>query len=403
MSCTESQQNRRPLLLAALCGTAYFISYLSRINLSACMVELVASGYAEKATVALALSVNAIVYGAGQLFSGWLGDRCSPQNVTFLGFLLTAAMNICVALLPDARFLVPIWAVNGFAQALVWPPMLRIMTCHLQGDSYTRACKWVCNGSAFANIALYVGLPVLLRFTAFRTAFIISSAAAFAMALLWKALCDRYFPVNCTASADVPQAASAARLTRHALFLMLTISLAIALMGALRDGVINWLPTLLGEAFHLESSAAILTGALLPVFQILCIQLISWVHRRFLRNELFFSGLLFGLAIVAGLLLQLAGASHLMLTVLLFSILVAAMHGVSFLLTTMAPAHYLRFGHVSFVSGFMNASAYIGNALSTYGIAMLALGLTSSLWFWAIAAGAGLFICLGIARMWQRF
>ena len=41
--------------LALLCAMVYFISYISRINLSAVMVEVVSSGFAPQTTAALAL------------------------------------------------------------------------------------------------------------------------------------------------------------------------------------------------------------------------------------------------------------------------------------------------------------------------------------------------------------
>jgi len=49
---TAKQQYIR---LTALCTAVYFISYVSRINLAAVMVELIHSGFAEKTDVALAL------------------------------------------------------------------------------------------------------------------------------------------------------------------------------------------------------------------------------------------------------------------------------------------------------------------------------------------------------------
>ena len=100
MSITVNARAQRRLFLglSMLCTAAYFVSYVSRINLSAAMVELVACGFAEKTTVALALSVNFITYGAGQIVSGYLGDRYKPQNVMLAGFILAALMNWGVAL-----------------------------------------------------------------------------------------------------------------------------------------------------------------------------------------------------------------------------------------------------------------------------------------------------------------
>ena len=128
---------RRFIRLTALCTFAYFVSYLSRINLEAVMVEIVSTGFTGKETAALALSVNAIAYGAGQIISGWLGDRCRPQNVMLCGFVLAGAVNLGVGLCPGGGVLIPLWAVNGFAQALMWPPLVKLMAQNMMAKPRT--------------------------------------------------------------------------------------------------------------------------------------------------------------------------------------------------------------------------------------------------------------------------
>ena len=155
-------QKRAFLVLSLLCTAAYFVSYVSRINLGAAMVELVACGFAEKTTVALALSINFITYGTGQIVSGYLGDRYKPQNVMLAGFILAALMNGGVALLKDQRLLILLWGVNGFAQSLMWPPLVRILSQHLNADEYTLACKWVNWGSELGTMAVYASMPLLI-------------------------------------------------------------------------------------------------------------------------------------------------------------------------------------------------------------------------------------------------
>jgi len=97
----------------------YFVSYVSRQGLGTILVEVIQSGFALKTTAALALTVCSITYGAGQIISGYISDRFKPQHVMFSGLLLTSACNLAVFLMPDDRFLVPVWGINGFAQALM--------------------------------------------------------------------------------------------------------------------------------------------------------------------------------------------------------------------------------------------------------------------------------------------
>lgn len=401
----DAGYRRRYIQLTVLCTFAYFVSYLSRINLAVSMVEVVRAGFAAKTVVALALAIQSITYGAGQIISGYLGDRYKPQNVMLCGFLLAGMANWGVGLCPDAGLLVPLWAVNGFAQALMWPPMVRILTQQLRAEEYAVACKWVSWGSALATMAVYTCVPLLISWFDFRAIFFIGGTVALMAAFVWKLAYERGFSAYAgTPAAINSPTAAGGRFDRAALLLLAPILLAIVLHGALRDGVTNWMPTLIGESFHLDSSSAILSGVLLPIFHILCSQLTAVLHRRLIRNEMLLSGVIFLAALVSAVLLALCGGS-VMASMLLISLLVGCMHGVNFLFTCLVPPCFARYGHVSLISGVLNASTYIGAALSTYGVALFSqrYGWGSTIWLWAVITAVGACIVLLIAARWKKF
>ena len=411
MTYTKRNDSRSFILLTALCTVIYFVSYISRINLSASVIELVRTGFASKELAALALSINAITYGGGQIISGYLGDKYKPQNVICCGFLLASFMNLSVAMLQDAQWLIPIWAVNGFAQALMWPPMVRILSHHLHGERYAIACKWVSWGSAFGTMAVYACVPLLIGAFSFRAIFWISGCAALVMAFVGKTVYERCFtgPVQ---KADpqttaTPVATPAARtFDRTGLLLLVAVMVAIVIQGALRDGVTNWMPTLVSESFGLDSSSAIFSGVLLPVFHILFSQVTASIYRRYLRNEMTCSATIFAAAaIFAAALALLSALGGSTLVSVLVAMLVGCMHGVNFIVTCMVPPCFAKYGHVSLVSGVLNSSTYVGAALSTYGFALLSegAGWGATLWCWAGLALTGALIALLLHRRWQRF
>lgn len=398
--------------LTALCTVVYFVSYISRINLGAAMVEIVRIGFAPEKTVALALSACSVTYGAGQIISGWLGDRCKPQNVIFAGFLVTSAMNLGVSLLQNAALLTALWAVNGFAQALMWPPLVKILTKHLNAAEYSRACVWVSWGSSFGTIAVYALCPLIISLLSYRYVFAVSGGAALIMAAVWKLTYERGFtgeralmPDDAPAPAENSQPAAADKFTGTAIFLMAMIMLAIVMQGALRDGVSNWTPTLISETFGLDSSLSILTGVFLPIFHIVCTNIASRIYRRFITNELTCAGVMFAVGGAAAALLTFLAGTGVVSTVVLLALLVGCMHSVNIMLICMVPPHFRKFGHVSLVSGVLNSSTYIGSAISTYAIALFssAFGWNGTVWLWAAIAFAGMLICLGFARKWRRF
>ena len=401
-------KNKQAIRLTFLCTAVYFVSYLSRINLAAVMVDLVHSGFTARQTAALALTLCSIAYGTGQILSGWLGDRFKPQNIILIGFVLTAAMNLSVSMLESARLLPVLWAINGLAQACMWPPLVAIMAVHLDQQAYSRACVWVNWGSAFATIAIYLGSPLLIRWGSFQTVFAFSGIAAITMAVLWKVLFSLWFEGEATSQAVIgtpEETPKAEPFTRSALVLMGLVMIAIVLQGALRDGVTNWMPTFVCESFGLDSSSAIMTGVLLPIFQILCSQAGAWLFRKFNSHEAITSGVIFAVGTVAAVLLALVMAHSIALSALFMAALAGCMHGVNFVLIGMVPRQFRRFGRVGLVSGVLNSCTYLGSALSTYGIALLSLSMgwggTISLWIGIALAGA--VICLLIAKKWTAF
>ena len=400
--------NKQYIRLTFLCTAVYFISYVSRINLAAVMVDLVQTGFTTKQTAALALTLCSIAYGAGQILSGWLGDRFKPQNIILVGFFLTSAMNLGVSVLESARLLPALWAVNGLAQACMWPPLVAIMALHLNQDQYSRACVWVNWGSAFGTIFIYLCSPLLLRWGGFQTIFRFSGVAALAMAALWKVLFSLWFEGEATSEAVIGEPAQkpkAEPFTRNALVLMALVMVAIILQGSLRDGVSNWMPTFVSESFGLDSSSAIFAGVLLPIFQILCSQVAATLFRKFFTNEATASGVIFAAGTAAAVLLSVVMHRSVLVTAVLMAVLVGCMHGVNLVLIGIVPRQFRRFGRVGLVSGLLNSCTYVGSAVSTYGVALLSesLGWQKTSLLWAVIALGGAVVCLLIAPKWKAF
>ena len=401
-------QKRKFILLTALCTGVYFTSYVSRINLAAVMVELIQSGFTGKQTGALALTACSITYGTGQLISGWMGDRFKPQNIILLGFLLTASMNLGVMLLQNASVLPVLWAVNGFAQACMWPPLLAILSAQLSLEEYSRACVWVNQGSAFGTIFVYACSPLLIRLGGFRTVFALSGITALAMAVVWKICFERFFgssAANACRRDTMAEPEGGETFNGGAYLLMGLVMVSIVLQGSLRDGVSNWMPTFVSESFGLDGSSAILTGVLLPIFQIPCTALASGLYRKRIPNETAAAGVIFLVGALTSVLLSLFMEQSVLMTALLMALLVGCMHGINYMLISLAPRQFRRFGRVSLVSGALNSCTYIGSAISTYGIALLSetLGWKRTSLIWALIAGVGAALCLSISKKWKRF
>ena len=61
--------------LVVLCSIVYVISYVTRINYAAVLVEVVDSEGYSKVAASMALTGLFITYAVGQLLNGYLGDK----------------------------------------------------------------------------------------------------------------------------------------------------------------------------------------------------------------------------------------------------------------------------------------------------------------------------------------
>lgn len=71
-----------------------------------------------------------LFYSAGQLLNGFLGDIFPPKLMVMSGLFLTAASNLGIGFLPDSRIIILLWGINGFAQSMLWGPLLRTLAAY---------------------------------------------------------------------------------------------------------------------------------------------------------------------------------------------------------------------------------------------------------------------------------
>ena len=387
----------------------YFVSYVSRQGLGTILVEVIKSGFAPKTTAALALTVCSITYGSGQIISGYLSDRFKPQHVMLSGLLITSIINLSVFFMKDSSFLVPAWGINGFAQALMWPPLVRLMSASFDDTDYQKSCIRVSQGANVGTIVLYLIAPLIISLLNFKFVFLFSGMIALVVAVLW----HKGFPILSkkvvkTEKASEPKMVvetGTARFDKTALIVTIFIMLAIVMQGALRDGVTSWTPTLLSETFNLSSSVSILSGVVLPLFAIATHSFVGWIYKNFQKNPLVCAAVIFAVGTLSAILLLLVNGKSPILAVLFLAVLVGCMHGVNLILITMVPASYKKYGHVALIAGVLNSATYIGAAVSTYGVVVYAeaFGWNSTILLWAGIAAVGGLICIGLLKLWKKF
>lgn len=398
-------------MLTMLCAFVYLVSYLTRKNFSAVISEYVVAEGVTKSAASLVTVALFVCYGIGQLISGWLGDHFKPKYVILGGLSATTLLNLIVPIFgSNTHILTVIWGLNGVAQAMLWPPMVKILSDYLSVADYQNACVKVSLGGNAGTIAIYlIASGAIKLLGSWRSVFIFSAVCGALMVTIWhfsmakiEKECGEVEVKKVEKSQAVSERSS---VNLFAVSPLLLIMIVIICQGMLRDGVETWMPSYLHDVFGLETSSSILTSVGLPIFSILSIQLASFIYRKFFKSEMVCASVIFGAALVFALLLGMLSDANVWLSALLVVLLTGAMHGVNLILTCYVSARYGKYGNVSFISGLLNSCTYVGSALFTYGVAKLAdsFDWRTTILCWAGVAAIGVLCAVFSIRKWKKF
>ncbi|MBQ2793643.1 MAG: MFS transporter [Clostridia bacterium] len=402
--------------IVAVCSLVYFVSYFSRKDFAAAMAEMIADGVIDKPLGGYISMAMFVLYGVGQLVSGFLGDRLPPAYLLTAGLITTSLTNLLMPILP-AGAMIPLWAVNGFAQAMLWPPIVRILADNLSSEGFVRANLVVTCAAHLSTVLLYLYVPLCILVASWKMAFFTASLIALLAGLAVIILATVFVlgDKRKREDTDAPVSNSTAKKDNNYLHLAVvsglpTIFVAIICMGFLRDGIETWLPTLLSEAFGMNAGRSILISVLLPVFAAVAIAVITVLHKtRLFTCEVLGSLVIFVGSVAVTLMLSFTvtgeGLTAKAVTLVLACLVSAAMHAVNFLYISCLPRNFAKYNRAATTSGICNAFTYVGAAISMYTISTVSerFGWPAVMISWCAVALVGAILSLLSLKRYSIF
>ena len=156
MTKTNEKASVSGKALAWLLTLVYFSSYVTRINFAAIIQEVVTATGFLKSELSVILVGLSITYGVGQVVNGIIGDHVKPQNLILCGLVGATTINLLFPLCSSSLWLMAVmWALNGFAQAMMWPPIVKILVATMDDTMYGYSVVRISWGSSFGTIAVY--------------------------------------------------------------------------------------------------------------------------------------------------------------------------------------------------------------------------------------------------------
>lgn len=414
-----TQQKKRSMQsewISFLFCLLYFTSYMTRKSFGAIKLGLPEGAMTDE-QIGLIGSALFFAYGIGQLVSGVLGDRIDPRKLIFLGLGTTAVCNAAFPFIHSVPVLAVLWAINGFAQAMFWPPLVKLMSIYFKGDHYTRASMRISMSAQIALLAVFGVATLAIRFDVWWSIFAVAVTLAVITALalgIGFTVMERRYPGAVKAAMARPRAAAVSaeqkqqggRLWSVAWVSGLWFVFAMTMsLGFLRDGLEEWMSTYLHDTFSLAADLSTLMNIVMPLFSMVTVKLATHLYLKVFHDEVRQTLIVVLIAAMALLCLALIGDTGLWLSVLLLMLSVGCIHAANTCLTCYLPACYEATGKVSTVAGLVNAFTYAGSTVATTAMPWLA-GRGS--WTLALLACAGVStFCVVCALLmmpkWQRW
>lgn len=402
------------LILTYLCTAVYFASYFARSDFAAVLTAFISDEGVNAGLAGLIITGAFFSYGIGQLLSGYLGDKVAPKWIVFVGFILTGVMNLLMPLASgNITQMIVIWVVNGLAHAMMWPPLAKILTNYLSATAYMRSTTTVCVGGSLGTLAVYLVSAWMVAVSNWKSVMFIATAISFVMAVVWMAMMagiEKYVKTygaeeKITMPEGKKHSVGASLKNVHWKRAIALIMLAIIFQGYLRDGIATWLPQYLQDVFAIEISGSLLITILLPLFNVVMIEVCSWLYRNVMRNETVCAAVYFGVVTVMTVLLTIFFDTSVALSLVLFIIANGAVHGVNLILICMISPHFQRYGRTGLMSGVLNFCTYIGSGTATYTIALIfeKLGWRITIASWTLLSVLGTLCCVAAIGLWKKF
>lgn len=378
-------------------------------------------------------------YGMGQLINGILGDRVDPKRMIFVGLFGSGIANIVMGVCAQFAAMALIWGANGYFQAMIWAPIIRIFAEMLDEKNKVDCCVNIVTSQLIGTLLSYLLSAAVLAVLPWPGVFGAAALLLLIMAFVWRVgftrVCSRaaagtdegqsivgQYDVENTGQRNGRQsnvenneriAAQNRKNVKPENVSMKNVLLSSEVMillfpvivhGMLKDGVTAWVPTYINESFGVVAAFSILLTTILPIINLSGAYVAKFIYRKTGEKIILSVSFFFLTATAALLLLYTIGQLNPLLSVLFLAVITASMMAVNTLTVNIFPLRFEKYGRVSSISGFLNAMAYLGTAISTYSIGVLVQNcgwkVTIMVWL-GVTAFAGV-ICITAAGVKKK-
>ncbi len=408
MNKSEKQisNKSRAILLIFLGWLVYTISLLGKVNYSANITQIRDFYGVTRTQAGMVPTFFFFSYGVGQVLNGLLCKKYNIKWMIFISLLVSAVINLIIAVSSDFSMIKWLWLINGIALSILWPTLIRLLSESLPKKVLGLSSIIMGTTVATGTLIIYGLSSIYAVFDKFKLAFYTAGIVVIAVAIIWlllynKAVTDaknenekeeKKEEAKTEVSSNIEQGKNEKKLLFASIYALCFCAVGVNLI---KDGLTTWVPSILKEEFSMSDSISILLTLFLPVLAVFGNAFSLKIH-KIIPDYVNHCAAVF--AVIAVLIGGIIGSLAFEIVAFMFVGLVAVYFLASSLnsiVTSIFPLFMRGKVNSGLIAGVLNGFCYLGSAISSYGLGIIADNFGWIAVFWTLIG-----FCAAIFVVW---
>ncbi len=371
-------------MLVFLAWLLYALSYLGKVNYSANITQIVDFYGITKAEAGLVPTFFFFAYGIGQVINGIFCKRYNVKWSVFTGVMLSAVINLIIALTDNFAIIKWLWMINGFALSMLWPSLIRLLSENLPKKELGKSTVVMGTTVATGTVIIYILSSIYALSGSFKLAFLSPAITGVVVSLIWLVSYDKA-TAKSRALRDAEEDTQEIKTHRiehdeketqnekkSFLILLSILCLCAVATNLVKDGLTTWVPSILKEEYDFSDSLSILLTISLLIVAIFGGMLSVKLYNKF--SDYVGNALVLFAVVIAVTIVIITGISAKSILLMLPGLIVASLFASALnnLVTALFPLLMRSRGNSGMFAGILNGFCYLGSALSSYGLGYIA-------------------------------
>lgn len=379
----NNQENTREIKKAFSIGgvaiLSYLMSYYMRNLLGVVNPTLLSLGTYDEIYLALLSSAYTIVYAAGQLVNGFIGDYLKPKYMVAAGYILGGTAMLLFPYMPHGALQIVCFAVLGFGFSMLRGPLVKTISENTL-LSHARVCCTFFSFSCHFGPLLASLLSMLFHWDALFTFSGILAYATAAFAFIMLTVLEKkgaVRPLKKAADAEkkkgLADLLSVFTLPKFVVYMLIGMVVEIA-----ATSITFWMTTYIHQYLNFSENESRMIFSAVTIIKSICPFFSLFFFKLFGENDVRVMRLMFAISTAMFVLMYFSPASKPILNLFFFLLALSSISIASAEMWSIYVPSLGKSGKVSGTNGVLDCSGYLGATAATSFFAWVKMSVEKS-------------------------